>query len=77
MYNIKEIDKIHIKFCKHILGGRQRTPNIAVLGELGRIPLSELVKERALRYWLKVRKIPKMPKPYEQITDGNPIGVNL
>ena len=35
--NISNIDKIHIKYCKAILGVRQQTSNYAVFGELGRI----------------------------------------
>jgi hypothetical protein len=32
-------EKIHLKFCKFILGVHKRTTNIAVLSELGRFPL--------------------------------------
>ena len=54
----KEIDKIHIKFCKYILGVKNQTPNVAVLGELGRFPLSVLCKERAMKFWLKIKQNP-------------------
>jgi len=40
IFNIKEIDKLHSKFCKYVLGVRQATSSVAVLGELGRFPLS-------------------------------------
>ena len=33
-YNIKEVDKLHIKFCKLILGVRPQTSNVAVFGDL-------------------------------------------
>jgi hypothetical protein len=36
IYEFPEVDKIHIKFCKLVLGVKQQTPNLAVLGELGR-----------------------------------------
>ncbi|MES9881010.1 MAG: reverse transcriptase domain-containing protein [Sedimenticola sp.] len=49
-----EIDKIHIKYCKSILGLKRQTPNAAVYGELGRLPISILCKERVLRFWLKL-----------------------
>ena len=58
VYEYKEIDKIHIKFCKYILGVKNQTPNVAVLGELGRFPLSVLCKERAMKFWLKIKQNP-------------------
>ena len=47
----EHIDKIHIKFCKNILGVRTQTPNY---GDLGRYPLSVIAKERCIKYWLNV-----------------------
>ncbi|XP_053386465.1 uncharacterized protein LOC128550759 [Mercenaria mercenaria] len=61
IYDFKEIDKLHIKFCKTILGVRQQTPNLAVYGELGRFPLSVICKQRALKYWLKIMQNPNSP----------------
>jgi hypothetical protein len=58
IYNCKEIDKLHLRFCKIVLGVRPQTSNAAVLGELGRFPLSVICKERALKYWLNVMKYP-------------------
>lgn len=48
------IDKVHIKFCKNLLGVRPQTPNYAVYGDLGRFPLSVIARERSLKYWLKI-----------------------
>ena len=50
VYNFKECDKLHIKFCKYSLGVRQQTPNMAVYGELGRVPLSVICKERSIKF---------------------------
>ena len=50
VYNIKEVDKLHLRFCKYILGVKKQTPNAAVYGELGRFPLSILCKERAIKF---------------------------
>jgi hypothetical protein len=55
-YDYKEIDKLHIRFCKYILGVRKQTPNVAVYGELGRFLLSVLSKIRSLNYLLKIKK---------------------
>ena len=54
IYGYDHIDKIHIKFCKNLLGVRAKTPNYAVYGELGRFPLSVIAKERSVKYWLKI-----------------------
>ena len=63
IYNISNIDKIHIKYCKAILGVRQQTPNYAVFGELGRYPLSVICKERALNFWIKILKCDNSTSP--------------
>ena len=54
LYDYQYIDKIHIKFCKILLGARQQTPNYAIYGELGRFALSVIAKERAAKFWLKI-----------------------
>lgn len=37
---------------------RKQTSNTAVLGELGRFPISVLATERCLKYWCKIMKTP-------------------
>ena len=54
VYNLKDVDKLHLRFCKHLLGVKKQTPNSAVYGELGRFPLSLVCKERAINYWYKI-----------------------
>ena len=53
---MKEVDKLHLRFCKPLLGVIRSTPNLAVYGELGRFPFSLLDKHRALKFWIKVMK---------------------
>ena len=45
IYGYKEIDKLHLKYCKRILSVKQQTPSCAVYGELGRFPLSNICIE--------------------------------
>ena len=49
-----DIERVHVKFLKQILGVRRQTSNIAVYGELGRVPLYVLRKIRILKYWFKI-----------------------
>ena len=53
-----DIERVHLKFLKQILNVKPQTSNIAVYGELGRVPSSIIRKERILRYWYKLIKSP-------------------
>ena len=55
IYCIKEIDKLHIEFCRYVLGVKTQTHNFAVYGELGRFPIYTKAIERSLKYWLRIR----------------------
>ena len=55
VYNLKSVDKIHMKFLKKILGVSPQTPNFAVYGELGRYPMSLLALEKSIKYYLKIK----------------------
>ena len=48
IYSTPEIDNIHLRFCKSILGVKQQTPNAAVFGKLGRFLLAIFCKLRAM-----------------------------
>ena len=37
------IEKVHVQFCKFILGVNRRAVNLAVKGELGRFPVTFFV----------------------------------
>ena len=50
------LEKLHLKFCKTILGVRQSTCNAAVYGELGRYPLYINRYLRIIKYWFKTCK---------------------
>jgi len=42
--NCTDVNKIHIRFCKNILGGKHHTPNACIYGELGRYTLLLIAK---------------------------------
>ena len=48
------IEHIHVKFCKYLLGVSNSTPTAAVLGELGRTPISMTYNVKCIKYWLKL-----------------------
>lgn len=50
----KEIERIHLKFCKQILGVKLSTSNAGVYGELGRYPLYIHRSIRIIKYWFKI-----------------------
>jgi hypothetical protein len=50
----KEIERIHLKFCKRLLNVRKNTCTASVYGELGRYPLYVNRFVRIIKYWLKV-----------------------
>ena len=52
--NLNLIEKLHLKFCKIILKVKRCTSSNMVYGELGRLPLSCIVKSRAVTFWNKI-----------------------
>ena len=50
-----EIEKVHIKFCKFLLGVNKRVVNLAVKGELTRFPVGISCMLQALKYWFHLQ----------------------
>ena len=59
IYSGSLCEKIHLKFCKLILGVHKRTTNIAVLSELGRFPLYFNIIKGMLSYWYSLDNLGK------------------
>lgn len=51
----KEIERIHLKFCKRIHNVKTNSCSSAVYGELGRFPLYIYRHVRIIKYWCKLR----------------------
>ena len=49
-------EKLHIQFCKHILGVHTKASNMAVLGELCRFPQYNDICENIIKFYLHVKQ---------------------
>lgn len=51
-----DIERIHTRFCRSVLGVKRSTNLSALYAELGRKPLIIFRQLRMIKYWLKLRK---------------------
>lgn len=52
----KQLETLHLKFCKTLLGVRRSSCNVAIYGELGRYPLYINIYIRIVKYCYKICK---------------------
>ena len=50
-------EKVHIKFCKYILGTNKFTSNDATRGELGRYQIAIEIIVHSVKYWLSLKSM--------------------
>ena len=69
----QDVEKVHINFCKRILGVKKSTCNNAVYYELGRFPLEIDRKRKIFKYWLKIRKSSNciLRACYQEVIENN------
>ena len=48
-------EKLHIRFCKRVLGVHSKATNLAVYAELGRVPLLVQISNLIIKYWLRLK----------------------
>ena len=53
-HSAPNIERVHLRFCKRILGVRIFTQNDFIYGELGRMPLYKVRLINIVKYWLKI-----------------------
>ena len=53
-HSANDVEKIHLNFCKKVLGVNNKATTCMVYGELGRFPLVLCRKIRILKYWAKL-----------------------
>lgn len=50
-------EKLHLKFCKSVLGVHKTATNFAVLSDLGRFPLHLDIVRSMIRYWYRLENL--------------------
>ena len=51
---ISDSKKLHIKFCKRILGVHSKSTNLAVIAGLGRYQIIIQISTQVIEYWLRI-----------------------
>ena len=49
------IEKLHLKFCKRVLGVHSKSTNMAIYAELGRTPLIVQIAKLVVKYWFRTK----------------------
>ena len=49
-----DVERVHLKFLKNLLGVKRSTQNDFIYGEYGTAPFSETRKIQILKYWTKI-----------------------
>ena len=47
-------ERVHLQFCRKLLGMKRSTQNDFIYGELGRVPLQNKVFLSIMNYWFKI-----------------------
>ena len=50
----KVIERVHLQYCKNLLGVKTQTQNDFIYGELGRTSLQQYRMNSIIRYWFKI-----------------------
>ena len=48
------LEKVHLDFCKRLLGVKKSSCNVMIYAELGRLPLQAGRKYKIIKYWAKL-----------------------
>jgi hypothetical protein len=50
----KAVERLHMQFCKRLLGVKKNTQNDFIYGELGRMPLQNMRYYNIIKFWIKL-----------------------
>ena len=56
------LEKLHLRFCKYVLGVNKSTCTNMVYGELGATPLSLISQSRMVMFWARIKQVEENPK---------------
>ena len=56
------LEKLHLRFCKYVLGVNKSTCTNMVYGELGATPLSLISQSRMVMIWARIKQVKENPK---------------
>ena len=56
------LEKLHLRFCKYVLGVNKSTCTNMVYGELGATPLSLISQSRMVMFWTRIKQVEENPK---------------
>ena len=59
----RQIEQVHIAFCKFFLGLSGKSSNMAALGECGRYPMYVTLYIKCIKYWLAILQLPEHRYP--------------
>lgn len=57
-WDSSDCEKIHIRFCKHILGVNRQTPNLLCRSELGRYPIKTFNDTKIINFFKHIKELP-------------------
>ena len=68
-----DVEKVHVNFCREVLGAGPKAAINFLYSELGRVPLSVKMKLRIFKYWLKLSRSDNcvLKACYEDMISGN------
>ena len=68
-----DVEKVHVNFCREVLGAGPKAAINFMYSELGRVPLSVKMKLRIFKYWLKLSRSDNcvLKACYEDMISGN------
>ena len=71
------IEKVHLSFCKHVLGVNRSTTNNLVRGELGRYPLKTTIDCRYISFLQHIKNMPQSSLVYQALIANKELDSNI
>ena len=75
-WDANPIEKVHLSFCKHVLGVNRSTTNNLVRGELGRYPLKITIDFRYISFLQHIKSMTKSSLVYQALIANEKLDSN-